>query len=249
MKAVMRASGLYSFYFFAAGFLWGADASHNVVQGDTMWDLAGRYYKDPFQWPRIAQANPGVKDPHWIYPGGVLVIPGYAAPAPPPPVQAVAATPVEPPAETVESTPEPEPPSQPIAPAPLPPGFVEVRDGLSAYMPEGQTGQGPSLKRYAVPEDYRWAGEIDPPQGDTYLAGSGVETVVRLGSKVPAKRGDTLRVFRKTAPIEAERGSDLQYVQGIGRVRLEEALPRRSWKAVVIDSAEVVQPGDLVVKE
>lgn len=61
-----------------------APATHTVVDGDTLWDLANRYYSDPFDWRVIWNANQGAIDnPNLILPGQVLTIPGVAAePAP-----------------------------------------------------------------------------------------------------------------------------------------------------------------------
>jgi len=42
---------------------------HVVKQGDTLWDLSGQYYQNPWNWPQVCSLNPQVKDPHWIYPG------------------------------------------------------------------------------------------------------------------------------------------------------------------------------------
>lgn len=51
---------------------------HTVVHGDTLWDLARHYgIKD---WQLLYQANRDrVKDPHWIFPGQILRIPGSAS--------------------------------------------------------------------------------------------------------------------------------------------------------------------------
>ena len=50
---------------------------HTVRPGDTLWDLAGRFLADPHHWRDIFESNPAVvEDPHWIYPGERLRIPG-----------------------------------------------------------------------------------------------------------------------------------------------------------------------------
>ena len=41
---------------------------YTVQRGDTLWDITGRYYGNPYEWPRVWSYNPEVTNPHWIYP-------------------------------------------------------------------------------------------------------------------------------------------------------------------------------------
>jgi hypothetical protein len=41
---------------------------------NTLWDLAGRFFGNPYLWPQIWERNPYILDAHWIYPGDPLVV-------------------------------------------------------------------------------------------------------------------------------------------------------------------------------
>jgi hypothetical protein len=45
-----------------------------IRQGDTLWDLSGRFYGDPYLWPQIWEQNRYIQDAHWIYPSDPLVV-------------------------------------------------------------------------------------------------------------------------------------------------------------------------------
>ena len=72
---------------------------HIIVNGDTLWGLAGTHFQNPFLWPQIWNENRYIMDSHWIYPGDPLLLPPRptvvseivpatgqtGSPAPPPP--------------------------------------------------------------------------------------------------------------------------------------------------------------------
>ncbi len=53
----------------------GAPARYTVRRGDTLWALAAMYLRRPWNWPQLWGMNlTRIRDPHWIFPGQVLVL-------------------------------------------------------------------------------------------------------------------------------------------------------------------------------
>ncbi len=47
---------------------------YTIVPHDTLWDISGKFLKNPFKWPKIWELNPYIKNPDLIYPGNVVKI-------------------------------------------------------------------------------------------------------------------------------------------------------------------------------
>lgn len=55
-----------------------AEGNYTVVKKDNLWNLAAEHLGDAYNWKAIWDKNSFISDPHWIYPGDELFIPGIS---------------------------------------------------------------------------------------------------------------------------------------------------------------------------
>lgn len=96
---------------------------YTVVKGDTLWDIATRFLKNPWHWPKIWKINEQIANPHLIYPGDVLVLRFVEGR----PEVTVVERPVAVPPEVPEAVPVPEA-EAPLPPVELPPREIVIED-------------------------------------------------------------------------------------------------------------------------
>jgi hypothetical protein len=205
-----------------------APGAYIIERGDTLWDLAARFYQDPYLWPQIWEENRYITDSHWIYPGDPLVIPGRPT-----------VVPVEGPAPVIDlgqgdaAAVEPAPVAAVIMPEPLHP-VADASDlyCLGSILPEHE---GSGLVIAAHPRE-------------PLIIGTGDVVFLNRGRDGGLEPGDEFAVIRDTGPIDhpIEDEELGHYVRRLGRVRVLLAW-ETSASAVIDFACEDVHVGDELV--
>jgi hypothetical protein len=241
--------------------------THTVVDDDTLWDLAIRYYQNPFEWRVIYEANrDSIADPNLIFPNEVFIIPGLPGQG----GQTVAAGPdagaaAQP--APVEPAPDAGAVTQPPEPAPV----DLVQFGFRQARPAEQVRT--IFYRDTTSQVATVAGGVDP----TYVAVSrdavySAPWLIPLGAEPESSgsiegfasegaRASTIRSFdqvRVAMPIPARVGAELQIfrpsrtIEDVGEVIIPTGVLTVSTInddgviGVVTKEYQRIQPGDLV---
>lgn len=246
---------------------------YTVVKGDTLWDLSGKYYKNPFLWGKIYNANfKTVANPDLINPDDQLIIPDYdeivipyrriEAAAAGAGTSAVGDTEfgeyAGPPAGQGAAVPAGKAgPPAPAGKAGLPaPGEILKdfdRNFLSEEMPEDQKEWSDGMK--VVPDSWSEDGVISAKLAsnsgsmDESFSLSGEEVEIVLSGSVRVRPGDYLAIYLKGGDAYAKSGKRLgRELQPAGLaevVSVDGSLVR----ARVIDATTAISKGYIVKKK
>jgi hypothetical protein len=193
---------------------------HVVRRGDTLWELCDRYFRNPWDWPRIWSYNPELQNPHWIYPGDQIRMQANVPPG----------LPTEPGAGTGAGAPGGRPSggvTRFVGRRPsVPPTTVFLRD--QGY----------------IDDDVKdvW-GEISGSPDDQLLLSDGDNAYLQIKPEHDVKPGQELTVFR---PLKRTFKGDAKgtMVAILGTARVEKWDPQtRIARARLTESLDVIERG------
>ena len=181
-------------------------SQYEVKKGDTLWDISAQFLNHPWQWPEIWHNSPDIKDPHWIYPGDLIVL-RYVDGSPRLMVQKRGVQKLSPTIREIDRG---------AALEVLPPArLIEQFLDANQIKPEAEVGNAPSVlgglnqRLYVASGDEFYAlGNLDSSRkqygvfrkGDSYLEPSSGEllgtSLVQIGKASLVKKSDKVVILR-----------------------------------------------------
>lgn len=245
---LVAAAGLSAGALQSGGFVVGK--RYTVSKGDTLWGLSGRYYKDPFLWGKIYNANfSTVADPDRIHPEEELIIPDMDEIVIP-----YRRTEALPPAALSSGREE----ASAAAKKPGQEGMGEKlmefdRNVLSEELPEHQKEWPDAVK--IVPYSWREDGKItaklkgDSNSMDDSFSFTGEMVEVRMARPGMVKPGDYLTIYLKGGDAYDKAGKRVgRELQPAGVAEVV-SVRGSELSARVIDSTTAISKGYLVKKK
>jgi len=187
-----------------------------VQPGDTLWDIAKRFFKDPHKWIKIWERNLYITNPDLIYPGDEIWFDPKAKQTGGLRIVRVQPRVIEKPVEPIE---------QPVNPAFALRALKRQDFILSA-------------------KEIEDAGYVLDSPDDRVHFGTNDRIYVRL--KHPAKAGDMLDIFRPSRAIEHPHTHKLvgTLVIHLGRAKLLDRAPNGIWRARIVEAFAEIERGD-----
>lgn len=222
--------------------------TYTIRQGDTLWDLSGRFLNNPWYWPKIWSYNPEIPNPHWIYPGNLLRF--YQAGEEGPGQVAIV---------TPEDTPEEEPEAEPVR---------ELEDLSKANMAGAASDEekdavavaGPykigyvaprtvfaTHDAFVTPHELEESGSIRAAFEEKAMLSTRDRAYATFRSAGTVKVGETYAIYRTVRKVQHPVTGDTMGYQsvilGAGRVV---ALDDRAATVTITSSFEPIERGDML---
>lgn len=202
----MRARLLVALCLSLCGFdLAAAETPYRARKGDTLWDLAGERWKDPFDWPELWSLNPHLRNPHRIEPGDPIFFDRRRA-----------GSEVRLPLEALGGAAQP-PAAQPAAGAGT--GAGAPGPAKAAWFPLSRARGAEFVSSHRVA---RWA-TVDNRSIVKVIYGQGDDVEFRLAPSSKLQPGDVATVFDDARPVRHPVSREPQgyHVRILGQVQID----------------------------
>ncbi len=223
---------------------------HEVVRGDTLWDITATYLGTAWAWPSIWKENEGIENPHRIYPGDLIwITEGEMRKLTPEEAARFMRAAADQGAGSAPAAPAvPAVPPQPAEPAPRPDPFAAL-DSSDSTIERYVELKGAHRYAFVDTEEYaRGTAAVIGTHRPSYWSSQRQRTIVSLGEG-QGHVGDVFTLFRvRRRLLHPDTGEMLGYfVEVLGIGELAEVHSEASYLEISSAYAEI-QPGDRIMR-
>lgn len=208
---------------------------HIVQKGETLWEIAEKYYYDPLLWPFIWNANLElIEDPNLIYPEDIIVIPPFEEEISPPET-------LKPKIKLKERKIEIKPESVYVYPEKI--IVVKYKRPVVSYTFAYRAGFLGNIKK--IKNKGAILRTVERRKREILI---GDEVIVSLGSDNGVKKGDLLTVIRRGRKLNPKRKGvkKQRLIKVLGTLRVLEVYDKTS-RAVVVECFDIIRRKDYVI--